>query len=135
MVSNLRWSTVAAVFALVAAFGFAGSGSVPAAEGGGVRSANPLSGDPEAIEEGHRLYVKWCQQCHGVNADGVSERWGSYAADLRTFWRGYYEFVGIVLQGRPEKQMPPWQGVLDADQISQIGAWLETKAMDGANWQ
>lgn len=129
VVSDLRVVALAALLTLAVA------GRVVAAEGAGVPSANPLSGDAEAIQKGHELYVKWCQQCHGVEADGVSERFGDYAADLRRFWRGYYEFVGIVLQGVPEKQMPPWQGVLDADQISQIGAWLETKAMDGANWQ
>jgi mono/diheme cytochrome c family protein len=100
-----------------------------------VPSSNPLSGEPEAIDKGHELYATWCAQCHGPRADGVSERWGSYAADLRVFWRGYDEFVTITKEGRPDKQMPPWEGVLNEDQIAQIGAYLETLAMEGANWQ
>jgi mono/diheme cytochrome c family protein len=62
-------------------------------------------------------------------------RFGQYAADLRVFWRGYREFVTIVKDGRPQKQMPPWKEVLDDAKISQIGAYLETLALDGANWK
>jgi mono/diheme cytochrome c family protein len=98
-----------------------------------VASSNPMSGDPEAIAAGQKLFFKWCVACHGKNADGVS-RFGDYAADLRNFWRGYSEFVGIVLFGRPKKMMPPWNGVLDGDQISQIGAFLETLASEKAVW-
>lgn len=95
---------------------------------------NPLAGDEQAIEKGARLYFKWCVACHGKHADGVS-RFGNYAADLRKFWRGYCDFVVIVLNGRPKKQMPPWGGVLDEDQISEIGAYLETLALEGAVWE
>lgn len=101
---------------------------------GPVPSSNPLSGDPEAIENGRRLYNTWCSQCHGPKADGVS-RFGKYAADLTKFWRGYTEFATIVVAGVPDKQMPPWDGVLDGEQISQIGAYLETLAVEGANWE
>lgn len=102
---------------------------------GPVPSSNPMSGDAAAIQEGHQLFLTWCAQCHGPKADGVSERWGRYAADLRVFWRGYGEFVKITKEGRPEKQMPPWEGVIDETQISKIGAYLETLAMEGANWR
>jgi mono/diheme cytochrome c family protein len=99
-----------------------------------VESSNPMSGKPEAIEAGKKLYYKWCTACHGPKADGVS-RFGSYAADLRQFWRGYKEFVVIVKNGRPEKQMPPWKEVLDETQIAQIGAFLETLTVEGAVWK
>jgi mono/diheme cytochrome c family protein len=61
-------------------------------------------------------------------------RFAPYAADLRKFWRGYPEFVRITLNGRTKKRMPPWGGLLDEDEISQIGAYLETLAVEGANW-
>lgn len=99
-----------------------------------VPSDNPLSGDPEAIEAGRRLYNTWCSQCHGGKADGVS-RFGKYAADLTKFSKGYTEFTIAVVAGRPDRQMPPWDGVLDGEQISQIGAYLETLAVEGANWE
>ena len=78
---------------------------------------NPVSGNPEAIEAGRKLYSMWCVQCHGHHADGVS-RFGKYAADLRAFWRGYSEFVSIVKNGRTERQMPPWKEVLDDAKIA-----------------
>ena len=57
-------------------------------------------------------------------------RFGKYAADLTRHWRGYGEFVGITLQGKKGRigLMPPWKGVLDPVQISQIAAYLETLA-------
>jgi len=99
-----------------------------------IASSNPLSGVPEAIAAGERLYAKFCPQCHGAKGDGVSPRWGRMGADLRKYWRGYTEFVNVVAAGRPEKRMPPWGSVLTADQINQIGAYLETLALPGAKW-
>ena len=99
-----------------------------------IASSNPLSGNPEAIDLGKRLYFTWCVQCHGPKANGES-RFGKYAGDLTKFWRGYPEFVIIVKNGRPGKQMPPWKEVLDDDNISKVGAYLETLAVEGANWQ
>ena len=99
-----------------------------------VPSSNPLSGDPEAIDLGKRLYFTWCVQCHGPKANGES-RFGKYAGNLTVFWRGYKEFVVIVKNGRPSKQMPPWKEVLDDDNIAKIGAYLETRAEEGANWK
>jgi mono/diheme cytochrome c family protein len=99
-----------------------------------VESDNPLSGDPDAIKAGRRLFNTWCTQCHGGKADG-NARFGKYAADLTKFSLGYTEFAATVVAGRPDKMMPPWDGVLDGEQISQIGAYLETLAVPGANWK
>jgi mono/diheme cytochrome c family protein len=100
-----------------------------------VPSSNPLSGDAEAIAQGRRLYTKWCMQCHGRKADGRSTRFGLYAKDLRKFWRGYSAFFAIVVSGRPKKKMPAWAGIIQPEEIQQIGAYLETLAIEGANWQ
>lgn len=98
-------------------------------------SSNPFSGDPQAIAAGRDLYVTFCSQCHGGKADGVSTRFGKYAKDLRKFWKGYSQFVAIVVTGVKGKQMPPWGEYLSGDQISHIGAFLETLAIEGANWK
>jgi len=111
-----------------------GAAQTPTQTTPNVASGNPLSNKPEAIEAGERLYAKFCLQCHGANGDGQSPRWGRVGADLRKFWRGYTEYVNIVAAGRPEKRMPPWGAVLDADQINEIGAYLETLALPGAKW-
>ena len=99
-----------------------------------VESSNPLSGDPEAIEIGQKLYFTWCVQCHGRKADGES-RFGKYAGNLTKFWRGYPEFVIIVKNGRLKKRMPAWNEILDDDGIAKVGAYLETLAVEGANWK
>ena len=97
--------------------------------------ANPASGNPEAIAEGKTLFVNWCSQCHGRKADG-NARFESQAADLRTYNRGYPRFVVTILNGQNGSigMMPPLGGYLDEDQISRIGAYLETLAIDGAAW-
>jgi len=105
------------------------------APGGKVASSNPLSGDPEAIDLGKQLYFSWCVQCHGPKANGDSPRFGKYAGNLTKFWRGYPEFVNTVKNGRPGKQMPPWKEFMDDDTIAKLGAYLETLAVEGANWQ
>ncbi|HIM73083.1 MAG TPA: hypothetical protein EYM43_09040, partial [Alphaproteobacteria bacterium] len=38
--------------------------------------SNPLAGDEAAIENGKRLYFKWCVACHGNAADGEGTRFG-----------------------------------------------------------
>ena len=96
--------------------------------------SNPLSGDEVAIHEGARLYFKWCVQCHGGKADGKGVRF-IVGADLTKFWRGYCDYVVIVLNGRTDKQMPPWGGILDEEEISSIGAYLETLAKENALWK
>ena len=99
-----------------------------------IESANPFSGDPEAIKAGAKLYFKFCVSCHGVKADGVS-RFGAYAGNLTKFWRGFGEFIAIVTAGRVKKGMPPWGEYLTGRQIINIAAFLETVAVKGANWK
>lgn len=99
-----------------------------------VASDNPFSGDEEAIKKGRKLFTNFCAQCHGYKADGVAPRFGDYAADLRVFDKGYYEFIGIVVEGRVDAQMPPFGEYFDGEQISNIGAYLETLAIEGAVW-
>jgi len=127
-----RWFRFA-VFLLVAG-GLAMAGSPSRAFDQPFPAVNPDSGNPQAIKEGAKLFYKWCAACHGVHADGVS-RFGSYAANLTNFWRGYCNFVVIVLNGRTKKQMPPWGGILDEEEIQKIGAFLETKGSEKAKWK
>lgn len=98
-------------------------------------SNNPLSGDVDAVKKGRKLYVRWCQQCHGAKLDGYSPRWGQHGADLRVFWRGYKQFVTIVQDGIVEKLMPPHKEYLPEEDILAIGAFIETKSIAGANWK
>ncbi len=124
------WYSAIAISA--ASLGLAGPGAAADATGElklaqAAPSANPFSGNPEAIEAGGKLFHSWCAQCHGSNAVG-----SKYGANLTTFSLGYKEFLAIVKNGRVQKMMPPWKDVLDEEAINKIGAYLETQAQPGA---
>jgi mono/diheme cytochrome c family protein len=136
---NLKSHLTASVFAVsVAGFGLAGLASkVTAADASGelkpgqtVPSSNPVSGNPDAISAGKKVFVTWCAQCHGTDATG-----GKYGANLTIFPLGYKTFLATVRNGRVQKQMPPWKDVLDDDTINGVGAYLETLAQPGAYWR
>jgi mono/diheme cytochrome c family protein len=107
-----------------------------------VPAANPYSGDADAIKKGKSDYRSTCSLCHGGKADGAGERASSARtpADLRKFSKGFQKYVeivkaGVQAPGREIKDMPAWDGVLDDQTLYRIGAYLETLAMEGANWK
>ena len=82
------------------------------------------------------------RRVHGGKADGAGERASSAKtpADLRKFNKGFKKYVqitkeGVQTAGREIKDMPAWGGVIDDKTILNIGAYLETLAMEGANWK
>ncbi|HVO47826.1 MAG TPA: c-type cytochrome [Steroidobacteraceae bacterium] len=103
-----------------------------------IPDTNPFSEDRKAIKEGRDWYQNVCHICHGSKANGETAR-GGRAADLRVFNRGFRAFVETVKKGRNTTglgySMPTWGGVLDDQTIYQIGAYLETLAIEGANWK
>jgi mono/diheme cytochrome c family protein len=102
-----------------------------------IPAVNPYSGDKKAIRSGRSWYRNICSNCHGGRADGQGER--GTGADLRKFNKGFQEFVHIVHNGRKVEgriqYMPAWRGVISDKDIYQIGAYLETLAMEEANWK
>ena len=102
-----------------------------------IPEVNPYSGDPKAIASGKSWYRGVCSLCHGGRADGQGER--GNGADLRKFNLGFRRYVETVKNGRQIQGriqgMPAWNGVLDDKTIYEIGAYLETLAMEGANWK
>lgn len=107
-----------------------------------VPDVNPLSGDAAAIRSGKSDYRAICSVCHGGKADGAGERASSAKtpADLRKFNKGFKKYMelvknGVQTPGREIKDMPAWGGVLDDPTLLKIGAYLETLAMEGANWK
>ena len=101
-----------------------------------IPNANPLSGDEKAITAGKSWYRGVCALCHGGRADGAGER--GNGADLRKFNKGFRLYVTTVKNGRKvpgrSQEMPAWNGVLKDEVIYQIGAYLETMAIEGADW-
>ncbi len=126
-------------FAFRAVIALAFSATVSAEE---IPEVNPFSGDAAAIRSGQSDYRAICSLCHGGKADGAGERASSALppADLRKFKKGFRKYVeitkiGVQAPGRDIKDMPAWGGVLDDKTIYKIGAYLETLAIDGANWK
>ena len=102
-----------------------------------IPEVNPMSGDPKAIASGKSWYRGVCSLCHGGRADGQGER--GNGADLRKFDLGFRRYVETVKNGRQvqgrTQGMPAWNGVIEDKTIYEIGAYLETLAIEGANWK
>jgi mono/diheme cytochrome c family protein len=101
-----------------------------------VPPVNPMSGDAKSIREGKSWFMNVCSPCHGGRADGSGER--GTAADLRKWNKGFRKFVATVKGGKDTGRamtMPAWGAVLDEKTIFQIGAFVETLQIEGANWK
>ena len=132
-VDRLVWVVVVIVSCLALDSAITLPGSVHAESE--VPATNPYSGDEKAIKEGRSWFLAVCAPCHGPRANGAAER-GPSGADLRVFKRGFEQYVHIVKNGRETGRigkMPRW-GFLGEETIFQIGAFLETLAIEGAYW-
>ncbi len=97
---------------------------------------NPMSGDDKTIREGK----SWFGTCaaHATAAGRTAPASAATAADLRKWNKGFRKFVETVKGGKDTGRtmtMPAWGGVLDEKTIFQIGAYVETLQMEGANWK
>ena len=129
MKQSSRHLAIAAILVAIAS-------AASAARADEIPLTNPLSGDEKAIKEGKSWFRNTCSPCHGGRADGAGER--GTAADLRVFNKGFRKFVDTVQHGKDTGRtmtMPAWGAVLDEKTIFQIGAYIETLAIDGANWK
>ena len=121
---------------LLAAVLGVGAGAVSLACAGDIPETNPFSGDKKQIREGKSWFMNVCSPCHGGKADGAGER--GTAADLRKWNKGFRKFVDTVQHGKDTGRamtMPAWGGVLDEKTIFQIGSFLETLGVEGADWK
>ena len=89
-------------------------------------ATNPLEGRIDVIDEGRSLFNKYCSHCHGPDAI-QPER----VRDLRRLKRRYGDealttFYTTVNNGRMDKGMPIWKGVLPDDILWRIYTYLET---------
>ena len=86
--------------------------------------ANPLQGRPEAVADGHRLFLAMnCASCHGYDATGGM---GPNLTDKQWRYAGTPAAVfNSIAQGRPQG-MPSWGRTLPEEQIWSIVAYLES---------
>jgi mono/diheme cytochrome c family protein len=97
-------------------------GVTQAAEG----AKNPFEGNAEVVPEGRSLFNQYCSHCHGPNAVQ-----GERPRDLRRLKLRYGDeapqvFHETVNQGRMDKGMPVWKGVLSDDVQWRIFTFLES---------
>ena len=98
-----------------------------------VESSNPLSGDPDAISAGKTAYNANCALSHGMRANGRGHGPGN-TSDLTKYKKGYSWYMKRVNDGSVDKGMPGWGGILKEEEITWIGAYLETLATKRAKW-
>lgn len=76
-------------------------------------------------DKGERLYEKYCETCHGEDLQNNS----GVAFDLRRLRADEHpRFVNSVTHGK--NAMPSWQGVLSADQIDALWAYIRSHAYE-----
>ena len=90
------------------------------------RPANPFEGRADVVENGRSLFNQYCAHCHGPNAQQ-----GERPRDLRRLKIRYEGeaisvFYATINNGRVEKGMPVWKGVLSEEVMWQIYTYLQT---------
>jgi len=90
------------------------------------RPVNPYSGDKQVAQEGGSLFNQFCSHCHGPWAEQ-----GERPRDLRRLRIRYGDdaiamYYTTVNNGRLDKGMPVWKGVLRDDVQWKIYTFLET---------
>jgi cytochrome c oxidase cbb3-type subunit 3 len=83
-------------------------------EGPGAAPANPYRGQPEALEEGERIYRSRCYGCHFRGGGRGPNIFQSPLTDT--------QFMDAVAHGRPNG-MPAWSGVLSTEEIWKVHAF------------
>jgi mono/diheme cytochrome c family protein len=79
-----------------------------------------LAADPSLAEKGADLYALRCEGCHG---EGLRNTSGGWSFDLRRLRPDEHDrFVESVISGKDN--MPSWYGVLKADEIEAIWAYI-----------
>jgi mono/diheme cytochrome c family protein len=81
--------------------------------------------DQAKIEAGSQTYTEYCSTCHGDNLvnSGVTFDLRRLKATDRA------RFENSVLNGK-NNQMPPWKGVLNAEQIDTLWNYIRANAHD-----
>jgi len=90
------------------------------------RPVNPYAGSADVAQEGKSLFNQYCSHCHGP--DAVQ---GERPRDLRRLQIRYGDdaivvFYTTINNGRMDKGMPVWKGVLTEDVMWKIFTFLSS---------
>ncbi len=76
--------------------------------------------DAKQVAAGEQIYADYCSSCHGEALKNTS---GGVTFDLRRLREQDRDrFFSSTLDGK--RQMPPWRGALDMQQIEAIWAYV-----------
>ncbi len=76
--------------------------------------------DATQVAAGEQIYADYCSSCHG---EGLKNTSGGVTFDLRRLREQDRDrFFNSTLDGK--RQMPPWRGALETQQIEAIWAYL-----------
>jgi mono/diheme cytochrome c family protein len=79
---------------------------------------------PESLAEGKRTFLVHCTTCHGQDAGGGL---GPSLTDKETLHGGrFVDMLSVIANGVELKGMPRWIGLLDADRVAQVAAYVYT---------
>lgn len=77
--------------------------------------------DPAKADEGEGIYGNYCQTCHGDNLVTSGQTF-----DLRRLKpEDRKRFETSVQNGKG--QMPPWRGIIDADQMEKVWHYIMSR--------
>jgi cytochrome c oxidase cbb3-type subunit 3 len=83
-----------------------------------------ISADPEAREMGKRLFLTYCQQCHGSDARGA--KGFPNLTDNDWLWGGEPDrIVETITQGR-QAAMPTWGAALGAESVKDVANYVRS---------
>lgn len=103
------------------------SGQAPSPAEKPVPSAGDAVVASSAEYDGWKVYHSYCDRCHGQDVTG-----SSFAPNLRQSVgaNGMSEaaFSSVVLDGRPEKGMPPFKATISDAQAGQLYAYVKARA-------
>ena len=73
---------------------------------------------------GRELFSTNCVLCHKFDGRGGPSE-GGYGADLRVTKLTETEVLGIITNGRTQKGMPPFKGILDEEMIETLARFVK----------
>jgi cytochrome c oxidase cbb3-type subunit 3 len=80
---------------------------------------------PEAVTAGATVFGQYCVACHGANLEGGIGP--TFLDDQWIHGEGAENIVSTITNGVPDKGMLRWQGILSAEQINQVAAYVISK--------
>jgi mono/diheme cytochrome c family protein len=89
-----------------------------------VHRRNPLPNDETALKNGRELFLTYCSQCHGREANGAGKALRLDAGPTQTATEG--ELFWFITKGEPEKGMPSWVYALSEQQRWQVVTYLKS---------